>query len=228
MSTRENPAGKLLPNLESFLATTNELPVLTERQLDWLFEFAIDCKQSRLRPLDAAVYLAFARYTKLTAKSVVGSQQNTTSLNQIRLETDGSWSFSSTADDIQGSWQRLPTSFNRVFEARLRSLQIDSSQPLPAYPLFPHLNSVDGCAIDIVHHYLVQFRKLLAEAARSNGDPEIVKAADSFSKLSYTMVRRSACKHIKYLDVPETIAKGQILKSRRACALRQGQVPSSF
>lgn len=195
MSTRENPVGKILRNRGSHLAKAHDLPVLTEHQLDWLFEFAITCNQSRLHTLDAAVYLAFARYTNFTAKSVIGSHRNTATLDQIRLEKDGGWSFSPTADDILGSWQRLPTPFNRVFEAHLRSLHIDSALPLPAYPLFPQLNGVDGNGTYVVKENLDRFRVFLAEAARSDEDPEIAEAADSFSKLSYRMVRRSACKH---------------------------------
>lgn len=108
-------------------------PVLTERQLDWLFEYAVGRPQAP----KIAVFLSLARFTEHSAAAIIGDEFNKTSLDQFRRSELGRWSFSVVK---VGDWyEQLPVDFNPIFENFLQTADVNASAPLPSTYLFPKL-----------------------------------------------------------------------------------------
>ncbi|MBH8609978.1 hypothetical protein I4N56_002730 [Pseudomonas mohnii] len=163
-------------------------PVLTESQLDWLFDFAVSCGRPQAPKI--AVFLSLARFTKHSASAIVGDDFNKATLDQFRRSELGRWSFSIVKG---GDWnEQLPVDFNPTFENFLRTSGINASAPLPSTYLFPKLFRWDGLTKASIAREVIRFRRGLVEAAQASDDPEIQSAVNLYKNLSFSVVRRSA------------------------------------
>jgi hypothetical protein len=165
--------------------------VLTERQLDWLLTDALTSRVHRRQAIQVMMYFGFARYTKLTAKQVVGSPSAQLTLDRLRHETDGDWSLSVPSSGVSESWLRLPAPMSPLIEKYLQTRQVDLIRALPNLPLFPQLSGVVGYNYSAISVYVKRIRELVADAALADDDPDIAASADCFRKISFSMVRRS-------------------------------------
>ncbi|MDR7283148.1 hypothetical protein J2X84_001972 [Pseudomonas corrugata] len=187
-SNRKNPvsAFRFLQRLQT--PRKSVPPILTERQLDWLFEFAAHCG----RPLSPkiAVFLSLARFTEHSATAIVGDELNKSTLDQFRRSELGRWSFSI----VKGGdgYQQLPVGFNPILESFLRAAGVNARSPLPSTHLFPKLFRSDGLTKASIAREIIRFRKGLVEAAQASDDPEIQIAVNLYKNLSFSLVRRSA------------------------------------
>lgn len=190
-SRRANPA-------EDASSITRKFPmsrgsaVLTEKQLDWLFTFALSSRVHARQSLQLAVYLGLARYTNLTAKQIIGNFNMGFTLDRLRLESDGDWSLSEALSGVPESWRRLPKPMSPLIQRYLQSRHVDLGRPLPNLPLFTHLNGVDGYKADSVSSNLRLLREPVANAASADSDPDIAASAEAFRKVTFRMVRRSS------------------------------------
>lgn len=169
-----------------------DAPLLSQRQMDWVFEFPEKSVRQSTRSHEVCVFLAFARDTPFRIYSFVGTAHNPGLLSQFHRKDDGVWMYSVTGGSGDDDWYLLPQAFAFQFEAYLAAMCIDPTKPLPPRPLFPQSNPAYGYSSDTIFQHLENYRKELANAAQISADEEIRDGFAKFSQLNSCMIRRSA------------------------------------
>lgn len=170
-----------------------DAPLLSQRQLDWVFEFSEKSERQAARSHEVRVFLAFARDTPFRVYSIVGTAHNPGLLSQFRRKDDGVWMYSATGRvNNNDDWHLLPQAFARQFEAYLTAMCIDPIKPLPPTPLFPQSNPAYGYSSDAISQHVENYRKELANKAEHSADQEIRDGSVKFGQLNFSLIRRSA------------------------------------
>jgi hypothetical protein len=166
-------------------------PTLSSYQLNWMFEFAMNCSVPTARSRQVGLLLAFARDTPFSLKTIVGSPINPACLSQFRRANAGTWEYLVSGGDEISDWYSLSPTVSAFFEGHLENVGIDPVETSLGRPLFPQTDPGLGYAADSINEHLVRFRKLLVAAAEIHPDNRIASVAPLFRRLSFQMVRRS-------------------------------------
>lgn len=179
------------------VATSND--ALSDHEMQWIFSRVSEAERKGLRPREVIMYMAFARYTKISIDEVTETPQAPGGLAYFVINEHGLWEWRSPGSSFSPSGATLSQEFVHHLEDYLLHLGIDSSVPLPQSPVFPQRrNPAAGVSTLRLAVHLADFRDLLGNAAKESSDSLISSSEAKFRKINWTMIRRGAHGYSEY------------------------------
>ncbi|NHN68241.1 hypothetical protein SAMN03159376_01839 [Pseudomonas sp. NFACC09-4] len=163
---------------------------LSDHEMQWVFNHVAEARPKGLNPREVMMYMAFARYAKMSIDEVTETPEAAGGLAYFVKNGRRRWEWCQPGS-LSPSLE-LSSEFGQYFEDYLLFLGIDASQPLPQHPLFPQRRrpSVGLSAFRLATH-LAGFRSLLGDAANRSPDPLISGSEAKFRRINFAMIRRN-------------------------------------
>lgn len=178
-------------------ASTND--ALSDHEMQWIFNRVSESDRKGLNPREVIMYMAFARYTKISIDELTETPQAPGALAFFVRNEHSRWEWRRPSSSSMPSGKMLSQEFVHHFEDYLLHLGIDPSVPLPQSPFFPQRrNPAAGVSTLRLAVHLAEFRDLLGNAAKESPDSLISSSEAKFRKINWTMIRRSSHGYSEY------------------------------